>query len=184
VTRPDEPSGQRAAGYGAHDRIYRARDGWAFLACRARELAKVASLLGAEEPTDKGLSDALARVTCMEAAQRLRSIETASVVQVRRLDELRESSTIAAPEQFQNGNQHLSMLRTAHPSGYRVSLPLPTWYRFESEAIEPLAAAHAPGSHTRSVLTQLGLTDVEVDRLLTKGVAREGWSVLKHYLPL
>jgi len=105
-------------------------------------------------------------------------------LQVRRLDELRESSTIAAPEQFQNGNQHLSMLRTAHPSGYRVSLPLPTWYRFESEAIEPLAAAHAPGSHTRSVLTHLGLTDVEVDRLLTKGVAREGWSVLKHYLPL
>jgi hypothetical protein len=122
-------------------------------------------------------------MTCTEAAERLRPIKSASVVRVRRLDELRESSTIEASEQFQNGNKHLAMLRSAHPSGYRVSLPLPTWYRFETETIEPLTVAPAPGSHTRGVLAELGLPDMEWDRLLINSVAREGWSALKHYLP-
>jgi crotonobetainyl-CoA:carnitine CoA-transferase CaiB-like acyl-CoA transferase len=76
------------------------------------------------------------------------------------------------------------MLQSAHPSGYRVSLPLPTWYRFESDTVEPLTAAPAPGTHTLSILAELGLPDAEVDRLLTKGVVRESWSVLKHYLPI
>lgn len=180
--RSAEPSGQRTTGYGAHYRHYRARDGWAFLACRAEDLQKVASLLGAAAPNEQCLSDAIAATTCNEAAERLRSINTASLVPIRRLDDLRESSTIEASDQFKR-DKYLAMLRSAHPSGYRVSLPLPTWYRFEAGPVEPLAAAHAPGSHTRSVLAELGLAKAEVDHLLETGVAREGWSVLKHYLP-
>jgi crotonobetainyl-CoA:carnitine CoA-transferase CaiB-like acyl-CoA transferase len=182
--RPAEPSGQGIDGYGAHYRQYRARDGWAFLACRAEDLRKVADGLGAAGSTDQRISDAISGMTCTQAAERLRPIKTASLVRVTRLDELRESSEIEAPEQFRKSEKHLAMLSSAHPSGYRVSLPLPTWYRFESETVEPLAAARAPGSHTRSVLTEFGVGDAEVDRLLTSGVAREGWSVLKHYLPL
>ncbi len=181
--RTAEPSGQRAVGHGAHYRQYRARDGWAFLACRARDLEAVAKLLGAAEPTEQGLSQAIAGVTCAEAAKRLQTIKAASVVQIRRLDGLRESSTIESSEQFQKSDKHLAMLRSAHPSGYRVSLPLPTWYRFESENCEALTAAPAPGVHTRNVLAQFGLSDAEVNRLLENGVAREGWAVLKHYLP-
>jgi crotonobetainyl-CoA:carnitine CoA-transferase CaiB-like acyl-CoA transferase len=181
--RPAEPSGQRTAGYGAHYRQYRASDGWAFLACRRDDLGKVAGLLGAVEPTARCLSDTIAAMTCSEAADRVRPVKTASVVPVRRLDELRERITIEASEQFQGGEKHLAMVRGAHPSGYRVSLPLPTWYRFETGTIEPLAPARAPGSHTRSVLVELGLPDAEVDRLLANGIAREGWSVLKNYLP-
>ncbi|MBV9457739.1 MAG: CoA transferase [Bradyrhizobium sp.] len=182
-SRPAEPSGQRSLGYGAHYRHYRARDGWAFLACRAEELQKVASLLSAMEPSEQRLSDAIAALTCREAALRLRPIKTASLVPIRRLDDLRESTTIEASGQFGKSDKHLAMVRSTHPSGYRVSLPLPTWYRFEAEPLEPLAAAQAPGSHTRSVLAELGLAEAEVDELLQKGVAREGWSVLKHYLP-
>ena len=122
-------------------------------------------------------------MTCSEAAERLRTVKTASVVPIRRLDDLRESTTTEASDQFRNSEKHLAMLRSAHPSGYRVSLPLPTWYRFESESVEPLTAAPTPGSHTRSVLTELGLADTELDHLLAKGLAREGWSILKHYLP-
>jgi crotonobetainyl-CoA:carnitine CoA-transferase CaiB-like acyl-CoA transferase len=181
--RPAEPSGQRTVGYGAHYRHYRTRDGWAFLACRAGDLGKVASLLGASEASHQSLSDAIAGMTCGEAAERVRTIKTASVVPVRRLDELREMSTIEASEQFKNRDKHLAMIQSSHPSGHRVSLPLPTWYRFETGTIEPLSAAQAPGTHTRSVLAEVGLPDAETDTLLTKGIAREGWSVLKHYLP-
>ncbi|TWC05344.1 dimethylsulfoniopropionate cleavage enzyme DddD [Bradyrhizobium macuxiense] len=183
AARIAEPSGQQAAGYGVHYQTYRTRDGWAFLACRARELGQVAGLLGATEPTEGALSEVIAGMTCMQAADCLRSIKTASIVPVRRLDELRACATLEKSEQFQSGEQHLAMLRTAHPSGYQVSLPLPTWYRLQSKAVEPLSAAHAPGSHTRSVLAEFGLSDAEVDGLLTRGVARESWSILKHYLP-
>ena len=124
-------------------------------------------------------------MTCTEAAERLRSIKSASVVRVTRLDELRESCKIETAEQFRKAEKHLAMLQSAHPSGYRVNLPLPTWYRFESETVEPLTAAPAPGTHTRSVLAELvGIPHAEVDRLQTKGIVRENWSVLKHYLPL
>jgi crotonobetainyl-CoA:carnitine CoA-transferase CaiB-like acyl-CoA transferase len=183
-SRPAEPSGQRAAGYGAHYRHYRARDGWVFLACREDDLRTVAERLGASGRTEESLVGAIAGLTCTEAAERVRTIMSASLVRVTRLDELRESSTIGAPEHFGQASTHLAMLRSAHPSGYRVSLPLPTWYRCESANVEPLAAAPAPGTHTRSVLAELGLPDAEVDRLLTKHVVRDGWSVLKHYLPL
>lgn len=182
-SRPAEPSGQHAVGYGPHNRQYRARDGWAFLACRADDLRKVASLLGAAEPTDRCLSDVIAEMTCDEVAQRLQPVETASAVPVRRLDELRDSSTIATPEGYRNGDKHLAMVRSEHPSGYSVSLPLPTWYRSGNRTIEALAAAPAPGTNTRNVLSDLGLPDSEIDRLLVQGVARSGWSVLKHYLP-
>jgi crotonobetainyl-CoA:carnitine CoA-transferase CaiB-like acyl-CoA transferase len=181
--RPAEPSGQRTVGYGAYYRQYRARDGWAFLGCRAEDLREVADRLGAAEPSEQCLSDTIANMTCGEAAERLRAVKSASVVPIRRLDDLRESTTIEASDQFRNSEKHLAMLRSAHPSGYRVSLPLPTWYRFESESVEPLTAAPTPGSHTRSVLAELGLADAELDHLFTKGFAREGWSVLKHYLP-
>ncbi|QQX86667.1 CoA transferase [Cupriavidus necator] len=182
--RSAEPSGQSAVGYGTHYRYYQARDGWAFLACRAQDLDKVADLLGAAEPTDQCLSETLAEMTCVEAAGRLRPAKAASLVQISRLDELRENTTIDLPAQFREGEMHLAMLSSAHPSGYRVSLPLPTWYRFESEPCEPLTAAPAPGTHTRSVLAELGLSNSEVERLLAKGVAHERWEILKHYLPL
>ncbi|MDN5005485.1 CoA transferase [Bradyrhizobium sp. GCM10027634] len=181
--RATEPSGQHTVGYGAHYRHYRASDGWTFLACRAENLGQVANLLGASEPTHQSLSDTIGGMSCSEAADRLRPVKTASVVPVRRLDDLRESTTIEASEQFKTSEKHLAMRRAEHPSGYRVSLPLPTWYRFENGTIEPLTPARAPGSHTRSVLTELGLSDAEVEQLLTKGVAREGWAVLKNYLP-
>jgi crotonobetainyl-CoA:carnitine CoA-transferase CaiB-like acyl-CoA transferase len=183
LARSAEPSGQRAIGYGPHYRLYRTRDGWAFLACRAGDLHQAARLLGAVEPTEQCLSDAIAAMTCSEAAERLLPLKTASAMRVRRLDELRQSCTIQTHQRFQNGGRHLAMVRSAHPSGYRVSLPLPTWYRLENEIIEPLTSAPAPGSHTRGILAELGVPDMELDRLLSSGVAREGWPVLNHYLP-
>ena len=182
--RPAEPSGQSAVGYGPHARQYLGCDGWVYLACRAGELGKVAAALGAAAPTDEALSAALAGMRCAEAIERLRAIETASVVPVRRLADLREARTIEATEHFRHGDGHLAMVRAAHPSGHRVSVPLPTWYRFEDQMPEALAAAPAPGAHTCDVLTELGLTGSDLEDVLAKGVAREGWAVLKHYLPI
>jgi crotonobetainyl-CoA:carnitine CoA-transferase CaiB-like acyl-CoA transferase len=181
--RPIEPSGQRLPGYGAHYRYYRTRDGWAFLACRPRDLAQIANLLGASEPAEQQLSKAIESITCNDAAARLQPLKSASIVPVRRLDELREMTTIEACARFGSRKEHVAMVRSDHPSGYRVSLPLPTWYRCETGTIEPLTAAPMPGTHTRSVLSELGLPEPEIGRLIARGVARENWTLLKQYLP-
>lgn len=179
-----EPSGQKTPGYGAHYRFYRAHDGWAFLACRPADLGKVASLLGAE-PNEHSLSDVFARMTCADAAERVRSVKAAAIVPVRRLDDLRDSCTVEAPDQFHHTEHTMAMLlKRDHPSGYHTNLPLPTWYRFGPAVNAALFAAPAPGTHTRSVLAEIGVPDAEAQRLLPAGIAREGWAVLKRYLPV
>ena len=49
--------------------------------------------------------------------------------------------------------------------------------------MKPLSPAFAPGTHTRELLAELGLTSAEMQQLFDKGIARDGWAVLKHYLP-
>lgn len=179
-----EPSGQLAMGNGAHYRMYRASDDWVFLACRPQDLATVTQLLGAVSQTEDGLADAFSKYTRTEAADRLRSVKSVSLVKINRLDELREEISIQTAAEFSKKGLSLAMVQASHPSGYRVSLPLPTWYRMDSQPCEPLSAAPAPGTHTRSVLSESGFSKEEVEQLLEKGVARERWALLGHYLPL
>lgn len=181
--KASEPSTQRALGYGPHCRLYRARDRWVFLACRPAELDAIAALLGATEPTESGLAAAIASRSCGEMSSMLRATPSASLVPVTRLDELRETCTASEPPGRRLNGVTLAMREADHPSGHRVSLPLPTWYRFKGEGIEPLSSAPAPGSDTRSVLHELGMTDAEIGDLLARKVAREAWAVLRHYLP-
>lgn len=181
--RQAEPSGQKTPGYGPHYRFYRANDGWAFLACRPADLGKVAGLLGAE-PNESSMAAVIGRMTCSDAAARVRSIKAAAIVPVRRLDNLRESCTVKAPDQFNSTKHTMAMfLNPDHPSGYPTNLPLPTWYRFGAGVNAALSSAPAPGTHTRSVLGEIGLSPDAADRLMASGVARNGWSMLKRYLP-
>lgn len=181
--REAEPSGQGSVGYGPHYRKHRAADGWAFLACRAADLENVAALLGARDVSGSAIAHALSSLTIREAADRIERVPTASLVPIERLDELRKRYTIEAPRQFDNSRMPLAMLRGPHPSGHAVSLPLPTWYRFESSDVQPLSPAFGPGTHTREVLRELGVSESDVEKLFSQGVARDGWAVLKHYLP-
>ncbi len=73
--------------------------------------------------------------------------------------------------------------RGPHPSGYMTTVPLPTWIRPETSPVSHLAPAPAPGADTVSVLGDVGFSDEEIADLLSSGVARTGWQVLKHYLP-
>ena len=181
--RAQEPSGQGAVGYGAHYRQYRASDGWGFFACRSADVDRATKLLGARGGTEPEFEAAFSNVTRDEAALRLRSIPSASFVPIRRLDELRAASTIRDPIEYDKTRMPFAMLLRDHPSGHAVCLPLPTWYRINATLIEPLGAAPAPGSDSRKVLGSVGLSDAEQAQLLTRGVTREAWAALKHYLP-
>ncbi len=181
--RPIEPAGQGSVGYADHYRKYRTASGWAFLAARARDIDTVAARLGAADASDAAIAEALSGQTAEQASQRLRDLPTASLVPIERLDTLRERLTVETPRQFDPAGMPWAMLRGEHPSGHRVSLPLPTWYRFASGQAKPLSPAFAPGTHTRELLAELGLTSAEMQQLFDKGIARDGWAVLKHYLP-
>ena len=188
VSRPGqpgaaEPSGQEAVGYGPHYRQYRARDGWGFFACRPGDLAQAARLLEAPQAAEPQLVEAFARMSIAEAAGRLSPIASASFVPIMRLDALREASLIDRVDQFDNGRMPFAILRRVHPSGHKVSLPLPTWYRMESTHVDPMSPAPAPGSDSRAVLATAGFTDDEQAQLFGQGVVRDRWAVLKHYLP-
>lgn len=181
--RTPEPTGQAAVGYGPHYRQYRTRDGWAFLACRPKDLERISGLLGAANADAASLEQALAGLGTTEAAQQIRPVAAASIVLIRRLDDLREATTITDPASFANDRMQIAMVKTDHPSGYPVSLPLPTWYRLPSKAPVALSAAPAPGADTRSVLAQFGVSDQEWHALKATGAVRERWEVLLHYLP-
>ena len=75
--------------------------------------------------------------------------------------------------------------RGDHPSGYQATICEPTWVRPERFSISELTPAPWPGQHTREVLKEIGLDDLEPEEDNLAGeAALEGWKVLKHYLPL
>ncbi len=178
-----EPSTQRALGYGPHYRLYKAKDRWGFFACRPDDLSAIADLLGDAEVTDT-FTESIAERTCDEIAHVLRDFPSASFVPVARLDEVREAGTVSEHQGSGLDGVSLAMREADHPSGHRVSLPIPTWYRFDDKVIDPLGPAPAPGSDTRRVLHELGKSDAEVRELFAENVVRDNWAVLKHYLPL
>ncbi|WP_168991538.1 CoA transferase [Paraburkholderia sp. UYCP14C] len=179
-----EPSTQSVPGYGPHYRMYKAKDRWAFLACRPKDFAAIAELLGASEPTDSSVAAAIAGRTCMEVSQLLEDCRSASFVPIIRLDQVREACTVSDVPNLELNGRVLAMREADHPSGHRVNLPLPTWYRFGNQNVGPLAPAPEPGFHTHQVLHELGKSEAEIRELFAKNVARRDWAVLKHYLPL
>jgi crotonobetainyl-CoA:carnitine CoA-transferase CaiB-like acyl-CoA transferase len=180
-----EPSGQRVTGYGPHYRLYKASDGWIFLACRRSDITVTAEKIGAKNATDEELTTAIGASSISQLAKRLEGIPSASVVPVTRLDALRSKCTLSSfPDDGVNVYpESVAMVESAHPSGHRTNLPLPTWYRLRSRAVNRLESARPPGADTISVLATLGLSNAEIDELASRNVVANGWQLLKHYLP-
>jgi len=178
-----EPSGQQATGYGPHYRVYKASDSWIFLACRKSDIAVTAEKIGAKNTTDAELTAAIAASSVSELTKRLEGIPSASIVPVTRLDALRSRCTLSSLPRDANPESVAMFEESAHPSGHRTNLPLPTWHRQRSHVVSRLEPARRPGADTRLVFAALGLSNAEIDGLASRNVVADGWPVLKQYLP-
>ncbi|HET9689393.1 MAG TPA: CoA transferase [Pseudolabrys sp.] len=178
----EEPSGQQAFGYGPYYRLYQARDGWIFLACRKQDLAQVANALGSSAD---GLSTAVAQFDSFEIERRIRGIGSASTVPVMRLDRLRDRISVAEEREpsFPPRDGGMLMIEAAHPSGHRISLPFPSWYRSDRHSPTRLSPAPKAGTHTVELLSELSLGEAEIATMIEQNIAAKGWTISKGYFP-
>jgi crotonobetainyl-CoA:carnitine CoA-transferase CaiB-like acyl-CoA transferase len=182
VEQGSEPSGQDAVGEGPHARIYEISDGWAFVACPAKEMAKLVTVLG------EGEDDITATVAAMDfetLSAALAGVPGGGVVRVMSLEQVRKACTVdtdadAAVAKLEGS---ITMARFEHPGGIRATLPLQTWHRSTLTPVRRLSPAPWPGQDTRAVLAEAGYGMAEIDALFESGAVRDGWPVMDAYLP-
>jgi hypothetical protein len=131
------------------------------------------------------LDAVIAQLELYEIRSKLTRIPSASVVPVVRLDQLRREITIAEEQQtaFSPEQSGLMMVNAAHPSGHRISLPFPSWYRSTRHPARRLTPAAKPGANTLAVLDELGFSESDVADLVGNRVVAREWAVVRGYFP-
>jgi len=145
-----------------------------------------------ETPVDLwSLQDVSALSTCIrdlkavDIAERRTKVPAVIAVRVTRLDELRAACEDPAATSVPGPDDPHSVVmhRAVHPSGHKVSLPLPSWYRPSKTKIRWLAHAPSPGADRLAVLADYGFNEEEIGGLAARRITADGWAVLHHYLP-
>jgi len=173
-------SGQWARGTHALNRLYRARDGWIFLAAPPGARDRICSALGlaTSTMTEEALAAAMARAirSCRRAdlATVLRDRQIA-VVDVEPLAHLPEAPGDQPGEPVRPGATVRAVLRRG-PGGEVIRTLAPTYALSEAAPLLNLAPAPRLGADTRAVLGELGLDQVEIERFLSARVASDGVS--------
>ena len=182
---PSEPGGQLARGRALHQSLYRFADGWAYLGCTDKDSKALQRQLDIPGTDAASYAASLRDLTIAETRQRLSVIDSASICDVSTLAAIRAERT-----DDKNGDRSnwlntgsFALVRGDHPSGYRTTLPRPTWVRPAMSAIHTLDPAPAPGTHTKEVLREAGMSEAAIGELFESGVARAAWPGLSRYLP-
>ena len=203
----DEPSGPDAMGEHALYRLYRASDGWLFLAARREDLASLRRIPEFADLPDfelKLLSSAPdefpataprnedARLTAeLGVRLKLRPVDYwarhlrpigVEACRVLSFDEVRRTH-MASGTDIEMGEvpTPLFIRDCSHPSGHAVDLVAPTGIRMLGAKLVFPGAAPKFGAHTRELLYEYGVSPEDVERLIASGTARESWG--DQYLP-
>ena len=181
----DEPSGQTARGHSPAQSLYRTADGWVWVGCRPGEGDALAAALGAAEATWDAMAARIAALSNDDVAAAVGAVPGGAVAKATSLAEIRADRTLAEGDDRSNWLNSGSFLlrRRAHPSGYPVTVPLPTWIRPAASPVTHLEPAPMPGAHTGEVLAESGHDEAEIAELVASGAAQTGWPVLNTYLP-
>jgi crotonobetainyl-CoA:carnitine CoA-transferase CaiB-like acyl-CoA transferase len=167
--RWDEPSGQDRLGSGPLHRAYRARDGWLFIGARQDEgprlaavegLTGVASLRG--RPLEHALEQQFAGDTVDAWVARLTRAGIGAHRYIGDLEELMADPWVTAHE--------LSLTREHDEMGLVTTCgPAPRLSRTPIRVGQP---APKPGADAHEILTEIGLSDREIEALIEAGAVR------------
>ncbi len=185
-----EPHGQHALGDHPLHRMYRASDGWLFLAARPEQTKKLLMSLGLDLSADQFankdaisaiLERAFRRKPVAEWAYQLLSHDIA-VIRVESLQEIRERIVERFPKtEFITGGPTIQIIRQNHPVGCPVDTVVPAYTRLQRSPVQRVAPAPKPGTHTVEILSELGFTKTEIEDLRNNEVVSEALS--SSYLP-
>lgn len=182
----DEPSGPNVRGTGPLYRCYQAADGWLFLACKPGELPAVTSELGidasAEDPhLEQILERAFASERVEAVIERLRPLGVAA----QRLESVESvRARFMAVDDGGSGSADTTLIferDELHPSGHPVEIIGRCAVRSARASITAPTAAPKPAADTRSVVAELGYSDLEIRDMLERQEISELWG--KEYLP-
>jgi crotonobetainyl-CoA:carnitine CoA-transferase CaiB-like acyl-CoA transferase len=165
----DEPSGQDRLGSGPLHRAYQARDGWFFIGARPDEVPRLATVEGLSDLTSlrgEALEQALAQRFHVDTVgswvARLSKAGIGAHRYVGALEELMADPWVTAHElSLTRGHDEMGLVTTCGPA--------PRLSRTPIRAGQP---ASKPGSDAYEVLSEIGLTDREIEALIEAGVVR------------
>ena len=181
----DGPQGQEALGTHSLERIYRAGDGWLFLAGLAEDLPRLREIPELEAVPIEASEEA-ARILALEAAiagqpreywerafnaagfgcHRVDSIED---IRHAGLHELRANQ--CGP--WDNGAA-ISVIRMLdHPVGSPADTPAPTYARLANSSLRLCTPMPKVGSDTRAILREYGHDDAQIDTWIAAGLVQE-----------
>ena len=186
---PDEPSGREVKGWGPLYRAYEASDGWLFLAARAdrrADLEEIDGLDGFAGKTGEALEAQLAhRIAKRPIAHWLQVLRSADIG-VQRLDKMQAvrdahltPESTGAPDLA--GPTFAFVRHDRHPSGRWVDLVAPNAIRPSEATIRIPGPMPKPGAQSREILSELGFTAEEIEKMMAAGEASDSWC--EKYLP-
>jgi len=184
----DEPSGREALGYHALSHFYQTADGWIYLDSSTDELGKLTKIEGLEgidkaDDVSAFLTQSLTKQASDVWVTRLQAAGIAAA-KPQAIENLRETYLREGDNAQETGIDRgsFSFVRHCHhPSGHTVT-------QIDAYAIRPTeAAVISPslperwGHSTKVILTELGLSETEIDQLIERKIASTGWA--REFLP-
>lgn len=182
----NEPSGRGVLGNNALSHFYQTEDNWIFLDSNPQELARLESiegLTGITEASDQKefLKAAFLKAPTAYWVKKLHAVDIAATepqsIEKLRGENSRENDDTSG---IDRGSFSFSIY-SDHPSGHRVTQIDPYAIRPTESAIKAITPAERFGHSTRPVLASVGYSDAEIDSMLERKIAGNGWG--KEYLP-
>jgi len=181
----NEPKGPEVKGYSALERVYQAADGWLVIACGESDVSKLESLFGELPQSDDArielLSGAFAQQSVSHWVETMQSRNLAAAP-CAKMEVIRDTHSRPADGRsgIESGSYSFSIFED-HPSGRTV-------VQLDAYAVRPTRTplvtpqpSEKYGASTRSVLTEVGFSDAEIDAMVELGVVSESWS--SEYFP-
>jgi crotonobetainyl-CoA:carnitine CoA-transferase CaiB-like acyl-CoA transferase len=163
----EEPRGQDALGWGPLHRLYRASDGWFFLALREDQHDRLAAAPGLEAVSNRAsdaLEPALERAFVQDTAEawveRLRAVGVGAQRALSAEDVMADAYAVSRGLSLTREHDGVGLVTTNGPSPLLSRTP-----------VVPGRPAPVPGADALSVLADIGRED-EIDALVAAGAIR------------